>query len=96
MSMIKGLLSEQRKRVVAGILGHAESAVWWPRLSAAEQQGLRSQVLSSVNAMHDVTLDLLKVATGDGGVLISEDAVRLIQDTYDRTRSLERLLVEEG
>ena len=93
--LVANLLSQQRKRLVAGVLGSAERAAWWPKLAAPEQVEFRARVLASVNGFYDVTLDLLK-ATADEGVLISEDALRLIQATHDRARSLERMLAEEG
>ena len=92
--LVSGLLAQQRKRLVAGVLGAAERSEWWPKLSVSEQSDFRTRVLHSINGYYEVTLDLLKVST-DEGVLISEDALRLIQATHDRARSMERLLTEE-
>jgi hypothetical protein len=45
--MVRRLVVEQRKRLIAGILGHAERSPWWERLSRAEQEELRTTVLSA-------------------------------------------------
>lgn len=90
--MVRGLLTEQRKRLVANLMGYMERSEWWPELDAEEQTDLRTRVLAAVNAYHDVTLDLLKVTLGDSVVLVNEDALRLIQSTHDRVRAVERAL----
>lgn len=90
--VVRGLLNEQRKRLVANLLGFMEHTPWWQYLTADDKEALRNRVFLAASTYHDVALDLLKVL-GEG-VLINEDAVRLIQATHDRTRALERRLDE--
>ncbi len=82
--VISGLLRLRRARVVAEILGHCERQPWYVKLDALDKAQLRETVQGSVNAYHDVSLDLLRVATDDT-VMINEQAVRMIADIHGRT-----------
>jgi hypothetical protein len=70
------LAGEQRGRLVASILTHAEREVY-PKLTAAECKAFREKVLASVGVYHDFVLDCLHAA-GDGAV-VNEDAMRLLR-----------------
>jgi hypothetical protein len=80
---VRNLLIEQRKRMVGGIMAHAEQSGWWPKMSRSEQLAFRDKVLASTGAYHDVVLDCVKAAVGDGAV-INEEAMGLIRDLHDR------------
>jgi hypothetical protein len=87
---VRALLVEQRKRMVGGVLAHAEQSAWWPKLSKQEQLAFRDKVLSSTGVYHDVVLDCVKAAVGDGAV-INEEALSLIRDLHDRQVRRERV-----
>lgn len=78
---------EQRKRMVGSTMSYMENADWWPVLQPEERKQLREHVLKSVNAYHDVVLDVLKAATPD--VLVSDDAVRLLQAVHEGNSRIE-------
>lgn len=79
--LIKGLLQERRRRAVAEVMGSIERSGAWPNLSETERKSIRTGVFGAVNGYHDLALDLLKVM-GDDTVLISERAVRMIEDLH--------------
>lgn len=85
--MMKRLISEQRKRVVGGILYHAEESSWWAKLTPVEQKTFRDKVLSSVGAFYDIVLDVIKVNDGE---IVNEHALALIEQIHDSQRRLER------
>lgn len=86
---LRGFLVERRKRMVGGIMHFAESSPWWGRLSREEQKAYRDKVLESTGAYHDAVLDALKAAVGDG-IIVNEEAIRLIQNVHDRVVRLDR------
>lgn len=88
--MVVGLLSEQRKRLVASLLGSAEQSSWWRHLSPAEQRDHRAKVLASVGVFADFMRDVIKVS--DDGSVRNELALDLIQKVYEGQRTLERRL----
>jgi hypothetical protein len=85
---LRRLAIEQRKRVVGGIMGHVENSPWWPKLAPAEQKAFRDKVLSSVNAYHDLMLDMLRI-TGDDA-LVNERTLDVIERVHESQRRLER------
>jgi hypothetical protein len=76
------LITEQRKRAVAGILGHAEHSAWWERLSVAEQRALRDKVLADFGVFYDLVRDVVKVGAEDA--VINEHTARLIGEIHAR------------
>lgn len=82
------LIVEQRKRLVASILGYAERS-FWSRLSQDEREDFRAKVFDAVGVYTDFTRDLLRVA--DEGVLRNERALEMIEAIH----SSQRLLVEQ-
>ena len=86
---LRGFLVERRKRMVGGIMHFAESSPWWDRLSRDEQRAYRDKVLESTGAYHDAVLDCLKAALGDG-IIVNEEAIRLIQNVHDRVARMDR------
>lgn len=80
MQFVKNLLIEQRRRTVGSLMGHIEEKVY-PRLPAHERKDLRDKVLQTVNAYHDVCLDVLKSSVNDGSV-VNEEAIRLLAEIH--------------
>ena len=92
LDVVRNMLGEQRKRLVASILGFMESEDWWGELHDDEREQLRAKVRGAIGVYHDVTLDLLKATLGGSQVLMSEDALRLLQSTHDGLVDLARKL----
>lgn len=84
------LLGEQRKRLIASIMGAAENAPWWSRLQAGEQRAYREKVLSSVGTFYDFCRDVVKV-TGEDGIR-NDLALELLRQVHEGQRSLQRSL----
>lgn len=84
---VRKLAGEQRKRLVGGILGHAERT-FYDRLSRTEQREFRQVVLASAAAYHDFILDVIKVGREDA--VRNEAAIDLLQAVHDSQRRLER------
>lgn len=84
------LLAEQRKRLIASVMGAAENSSWWTRLSPADQRGYREKVINSVGVFYDFCKDVLKVASDDS--LRNDHAVNLLQQVHNGQRALERQL----
>lgn len=92
-NVVRRLAIEQRKRMLATILGYAESEVF-PKLSKREQYELREKVVGAVNTYHDFILDVIKVNRED--VVRSEEAVALIRQVHESQARVERSLVVHG
>lgn len=60
------VVTEQRKRCLASILGAAETSPWWSRLSRDEQIAYRQRVIDSLGVFYDLCRDVIKVADDDG------------------------------
>jgi hypothetical protein len=88
------LLGEQRKRLIASIMGAAENSPWWSKLTPPEQRAFRDKVLSSIGTFYDFCKDVVKV-TGDD-VIRNDYAVELIRQVHDSQRTLERQLRSNG
>lgn len=65
MDFVRGLLNEQRKRLVGTLMQYMEENVY-PVLEDQQKRELRSKVLGSVGQYHDAALDMLKVSVSDG------------------------------
>jgi hypothetical protein len=87
--IIRRLAIEQRKRLVASILGHAERELF-PQLTPVQQRQLRDKVLSSVNAYHDFMLDVIRVGADDG--VRNTLAIDLLQQVHASQRRLEAVV----
>lgn len=84
------LLVEQRKRLLASILGAAETSAWWSKLTPAEQHAHRAKVLASVGTFYDFCRDVLKV-TGEDSIR-NDLAVELLQQVYESQQAVERVV----
>lgn len=85
--IVNRLLVEQRKRMVASIMGGAEQSRWWSRLSAEEQQTYRLKVRESTGVFYDFCRDIIKCGEEDSA--INERAVQLIESVHQSQRRLE-------
>jgi hypothetical protein len=74
------LIGEQRKRLVASILGAAETAPWWRALTREQQVAFRDKVLTSVGVYHDLCRDVIKISEDDG--VRNEYAIDMIEKIY--------------
>lgn len=83
--VITELISEQRKRLVASILGHAEREIY-ADLTPEQRAGLRKKVLESVGVFSDFALDCVRASTKDWTV--NEEALRVLNQV---SRDVSRL-----
>lgn len=81
---VRELIVQQRGRVVAGILQHAERS-FYDRLSPAERTQFRQKVLDSVGVYHDLVLDVLKVQRKSSTV-INEEVLPLLRAIHREIR----------
>lgn len=88
--MVARLLMEQRKRLIASILGAAETSPWWGKLSVQEQRAHREKVLAAIGVFYDLCRDIVKVSNDDS--VRNDLALSLIQQVHDGQRALERQL----
>ncbi len=82
---MKRLLIEQRRRMVATILGHAEREVY-AYLSPEEQRAFRKKVLDALDAYHCLMLDIVG-ASHDENTLIEAETLELLRDVRDELRN---------
>ena len=76
MSFAKRVLTEQRRRCVGSLMSHIEQQVY-PHLDERALRELRAKVLGTVNAYHELCLDMVSASINEGTV-INEEAVRMI------------------
>jgi hypothetical protein len=72
------VVTEQRKRCLASILGAAEVAPWWGRLTREEQVAYRQRVIDALGVFYDLCRDVIKVTDDEEG-LRNDHAVDLIE-----------------
>jgi hypothetical protein len=87
---IRRLATEQKKRLIAGLLNSCESTPWYKRLSEQERQAYRRDVFERVGIYHDFMLDVIKVA--DDGSVVNEHALELLEQLHAGQSRLERAL----
>ncbi len=75
---LRRLITEQRKRAVAGIMGSAERSSWWTKLTREEQLAFRDKVLTSIGVFHDLVLDVVKVNNEGTDMVWNEHALELL------------------
>lgn len=92
-SMVVRLLIEQRKRLIAGILGYAERS-FWDRLSPEQREDFRSKVFEAVGSFTDFTRDVLKVVDEDQ--LRNDRALELIEAIHASQRGLAERIGQTG
>ena len=74
------VVTEQRKRALASILGAAETSPWWSRLTREEQVAYRQRVIDALGVFYDLCRDIIKVSDEDG--LRNDHAVELIEQIH--------------
>lgn len=79
-SAVIRVVTEQRKRCLASILGAAEAAPWWAKLTRDEQAAYRQRVIDSLGVFYDLCRDVIKVADEDS--LRNDHAVNLIESIH--------------
>jgi hypothetical protein len=72
------VVTEQRKRCLASILGSAENSPWWNRLTRDEQIAYRQRVIDALGVFYDLVRDVIKV-TDDPDTLRNERALDLLE-----------------
>lgn len=82
MSAVVRVVTEQRKRCLASILGAAETSPWWGRLSKDEQVAFRQRVIDALNVFYDLCRDVIKVTDED--VVRNEYVIDLIEAIHTR------------
>jgi hypothetical protein len=88
MEFAKNLLNEQRRRMVGSLMSYIEHNIY-PVLSPEERTELRSKVLASTSAYHDVCLDMLKASVADGTTL-NDEALQLIHGMRADLKAMRR------
>jgi hypothetical protein len=71
------LMSEQRRRCLARILGTAEESPWWGKLTATQQDQFRTDTKAALAQFYEFCRDVQKVSDDETG-LRNELAVELI------------------
>ena len=76
-SAVIRVVTEQRKRCLASILGAAESSPWWHKLTRDEQMAYRQKVIDALGIFYDLVRDVVKVTDDEG--LRNDHVVDLIE-----------------
>lgn len=78
---LRQLLGVQRRRLVAGVLRHAEQEIY-PQLTPGQREAFRAKFITMVDAYHDLMLDILGCSRSDQ--LVNVEAIELLRDIRDR------------
>lgn len=84
MSAVMRVVTEQRKRCLASILGAAEASPWWGRLSVEEQRAYRQRVIDALGVFYDLCRDVIKVSDED--VVRNEHVIDLLERIHAQVR----------
>lgn len=76
------VITEQRRRCLANILGSAENSPWWPRLSRDEQLAFRQRVIDALGVFYDLVRDVVKVSDED--TLRNDHVVELLEVIHNQ------------
>lgn len=74
------VVTEQRKRCLASILGAAEVSPWWGKLTKDEQVAYRQRVIDALGVFYDLCRDVIKVTDEDA--MRNDHAVDLIESIH--------------
>lgn len=83
-TLVTALLTEQRGRLVASIMGHAERNLF-PKMTEPEKKAFRLKVLESVGVFYDFCKDALRASAAISeaeGVVLNEDAMRMLGELH--------------
>lgn len=89
--MVRRLVTEQRKRLIAGLMNAMEAQPWHAKLTPVEKAQFRKEVLERVGTYHDFMLDVIKVT--DDTTLVNGHALELIEQVHASTRRVEAAMV---
>jgi hypothetical protein len=90
---VRALLTEQRKRLVATILGYIERNISY-KLTTDERLDLRDEIKDAINNYHDCVLDCLKASVNDGG-MFNEHALTMLTKMNEQLRTVASRLPSE-
>lgn len=85
------IISEQRKRLVGAILGHAERELY-ADLTEEQQRAFRAKVLTSASAFGDFVIDVVRGISQ--GMYLNEDAMRMLAEINAQVRNINASLEE--
>jgi hypothetical protein len=74
---VRDFLKKRRDRALGAILGNAERAAWFAKLTDGEREAHRRAVLDALNSYHDSVLDLVKAE--DTSVVRNEEVIALLE-----------------
>lgn len=77
------LIGEQRKRLVASIMGHAERE-FFVDLTPQQQQDFRKKTLSAIDQFCDLMRDVVKITSDDS--VVNTEALDLLRLVHQNTR----------
>lgn len=84
---VVAIISEQRKRLVGSILGHAERELY-ADLTEGQQRAFRQKVLTSAGAFGDFVIDVVRGVSANHWV--NDEAMQLLADISTQVRNLSR------
>lgn len=63
--MVRRLMGQQRRRLVASALTSSEQSTWWSKLDAREQREYKDMLQRHIGVYHDFMLDVVQVGGED-------------------------------
>ena len=84
---ITRVLDQQRRRMIAAIMGHAERS-FFDRLTHEEQQAFRNNTLAAIGVYCDLVRDIVKVSNDD--VVLNTEVLELVQAMHSNQHKLIR------
>lgn len=82
--MVRRLMGQQRRRVVATVMTTCEGRSWWKKLTPGEQRDFKDDLNRSLGIYHDFMLDVVQVGGEDE--LRSERALILLESINQAVR----------
>lgn len=85
-NLVERLLSEQRARMVAGIMGYAERELY-PTMTDRQKLLFRRKVMESVGVFYDFVRDALRATSVEAtahGVVLNDEAMRLLGEIHGK------------
>lgn len=87
-STVRKMAIRQRQRLLACLMGAAERAPWWGRLTNDERKAYRDEVLAAINPYHEFMLDLIGISAEESAR--NEAALALLEQVHASQRRLEQ------
>lgn len=82
--MVRRLMGQQRRRMVATVMTTVEKRAWWSTLSGPEQREFKEDLNRAIGIYHDFMLDVVQVGGEDE--LRSERALTLLESINQAVR----------